>query len=527
MLGGERAAAADRGARRAAAGQAAYVPVLIEIDGPTLLAGTRGRRSRPRSTPTPWTAPGRCTTSSPRRWGSTSRRCADAGAGGLKFYGDLDLPPGDYTVRVLVRNGQTGPGRSSVASVPAGCGAQRAAAAPVLWPPSSPTPRALDRGAGGRASEEAAARSVRDRRRPFIPAARPVLPPGRGAGGARRLQPGGGAAQVRARYSTPTAGRSPAASSASPPGGAARPARSAAAGELRPAGLPPGEYLLRVTVTDPRSGRRSRARPPSWSQAAGDQPLHRGRALVRQARARQVGPRGPPLDLLGRRRRRRGSGGRAAGPGVRRRRPAARRSASTAPARRSACACWAPAPRRADRAFFAARLAEAMALRQAVLPPETTGYRLLNAEGDGVPGWTVDRFGDVLVEPGHGRRPGGRAGRGLRGARRRRSPAPPSCSPTTCRPAGPRGCRPEDEVIAGEPPAEALFTESGLAFTAELSGGQKTGFYCDQRENRRRVERLAGGRDRARPLRPHRRLRPLRPARRRRRGWSTSSPRPA
>ena len=51
----------------------------------------------------------------------------------------------------------------------------------------------------------------------------------------------------------------------------------------------------------------------------------------------------------------------------------------------------------ADRRFFAARLAEALDLRRAVVPPETTGYRLLNAEGDGVPGWTVDRFGDVLV----------------------------------------------------------------------------------------------------------------------------------
>src|SRR5258708_9269387 len=51
----------------------------------------------------------------------------------------------------------------------------------------------------------------------------------------------------------------------------------------------------------------------------------------------------------------------------------------------------------ADPAFFAARIAEALALRRSVLPPETTGYRLLHAEGDGVPGWTVDRFGDALV----------------------------------------------------------------------------------------------------------------------------------
>src|SRR5262249_7744739 len=36
--------------------------------------------------------------------------------------------------------------------------------------------------------------------------------------------------------------------------------------------------------------------------------------------------------------------------------------------------------------------------------------------------------------------------------------------------------------------------ESGLRFTAELTSGQKTGFYCDQRANRRLAERLAGGR---------------------------------
>jgi 23S rRNA (cytosine1962-C5)-methyltransferase len=52
----------------------------------------------------------------------------------------------------------------------------------------------------------------------------------------------------------------------------------------------------------------------------------------------------------------------------------------------------------------------------------------------------------------------------------------------------------EDETVAGSPPGEAVFTESGLTFTADLAAGQKTGFYCDQRENRRLAERLAAGR---------------------------------
>ncbi|HEX9944320.1 MAG TPA: class I SAM-dependent rRNA methyltransferase [Thermoanaerobaculia bacterium] len=148
----------------------------------------------------------------------------------------------------------------------------------------------------------------------------------------------------------------------------------------------------------------------------------------------------------------------------------------------------------ADRRFFAERIAEAAALRQAVLPPETTGFRLLNAEGDGVPGWTVDRFGDVLVSQ--------ITAAGLEAVREDAYAALAEAVPGTAivqsndvpvrRAEGLSFTG--DERIAGEPPAEVRFTESGLLFTAEPSGGQKTGFYCDQRENRRRAERLAGGR---------------------------------
>jgi 23S rRNA (cytosine1962-C5)-methyltransferase len=149
---------------------------------------------------------------------------------------------------------------------------------------------------------------------------------------------------------------------------------------------------------------------------------------------------------------------------------------------------------RADRAFFAARLREAMALREAVLPPATTGYRLLNAEGDGVPGWTVDRYGDVLVSQV--------SVAGLEALRGEAYAAAaellPECSvlqinalPARRAEGLPMGAA---EAIAGAPPAEAPFRESGFALSADLAGGQKTGFYCDQRENRRLAERLAGGR---------------------------------
>jgi 23S rRNA (cytosine1962-C5)-methyltransferase len=150
----------------------------------------------------------------------------------------------------------------------------------------------------------------------------------------------------------------------------------------------------------------------------------------------------------------------------------------------------------ADHSFFAARLAEAATLRSTILPPETTGYRLFNAEGDGVPGWTVDRFGSVLVSQV--------TVAGLEATAETAygalAEAQPGCDilqinalPARRAEGLPVGA---SEWIRqhGEARAEAEFTESGLRFSADLEAGQKTGFYCDQRENRRLAERLAGGR---------------------------------
>jgi 23S rRNA (cytosine1962-C5)-methyltransferase len=146
-----------------------------------------------------------------------------------------------------------------------------------------------------------------------------------------------------------------------------------------------------------------------------------------------------------------------------------------------------------DRALFRRRLEVAAALRRQVLPPATDGYRLVNAEGDELPGWTVDRFGDVLVsqitsaglerlrDEAYGALAGLEPGVTIlhlgSGAARRGE-----------------GLEAADVVVAGERPTEVRFREHGFELTAEV-GGQKTGFYCDQRENRRRVESLAGGRD--------------------------------
>lgn len=137
--------------------------------------------------------------------------------------------------------------------------------------------------------------------------------------------------------------------------------------------------------------------------------------------------------------------------------------------------------------YFAAQLSAAESWRQRLLPAATTGYRLLNAEGDGLPGWTVDRFGPVLVSQITSA-----------GLERLRVPAYEALgrlypgSPILH--LGDLAARREEglpliaETISGPLPREAAFEECGLKFVAELEGGQKTGFYCDQRDNRRLVE---------------------------------------
>jgi 23S rRNA (cytosine1962-C5)-methyltransferase len=145
-----------------------------------------------------------------------------------------------------------------------------------------------------------------------------------------------------------------------------------------------------------------------------------------------------------------------------------------------------------DRSFFAARLAQAMALRADVVGADTTGYRVLNAEGDGVPGWTIDRYGDVLAS--QITVAGLEALRGQAyGALVEVFPRASILQLNDLAARRAEGLSLTNEVVAGAPAREVEFRESGLRLLADL-GGQKTGFYCDQRENRRLVGRLAAGR---------------------------------
>lgn len=126
-------------------------------------------------------------------------------------------------------------------------------------------------------------------------------------------------------------------------------------------------------------------------------------------------------------------------------------------------------------------------------PAATNARRLVNAEGDGLPGLIADLYDDVLVLQV--------ATLGmdrlkplvldvLRGALKPRSVLERSDLPARRE----EGLPETEGLLAGEPVDRVRILENGISFWVGLAGGQKTGFYLDQRESRRLVRDSAAGR---------------------------------
>jgi 23S rRNA (cytosine1962-C5)-methyltransferase len=146
-----------------------------------------------------------------------------------------------------------------------------------------------------------------------------------------------------------------------------------------------------------------------------------------------------------------------------------------------------------DAEFIRRRVAVAAALRRIVVAGDSTAYRLINGEGDGLPGVLVDRYADVLVL------------QCLTAGADRLKPwlldallaevAPRAIverSEGSVRQA--EGLAPSASTLHGESPAEVAVRENGLDFAVVPGGGQKTGHFCDQRLNRALVRGLAADR---------------------------------
>jgi 23S rRNA (cytosine1962-C5)-methyltransferase len=137
-----------------------------------------------------------------------------------------------------------------------------------------------------------------------------------------------------------------------------------------------------------------------------------------------------------------------------------------------------------DREFFSRRLSQALSIREKLLREVTNAYRIVNGEGDFLPGLIVDRYNEFLVCQFF------TAGMDffkpliidslsslltVKGVFEK----------SEGRVRDEEGIEPSVGVLAGELPPETIsIEENGFKFVVDVRRGQKTGFFLDQRDNR-------------------------------------------
>lgn len=143
-----------------------------------------------------------------------------------------------------------------------------------------------------------------------------------------------------------------------------------------------------------------------------------------------------------------------------------------------------------DDTSVATRLARAAKLRRRLIAPEVEAYRLLHAEADGCPGWAIDRYRDILVVRTDGEAAVARLPVLLE-ALAVVSELQPYTTIVHRRSRGDAG--PVSQVLFGPTPEVIACREYAWTMEADVLQGQKTGWFVDQRENRRLIFDVAGG----------------------------------
>lgn len=144
-----------------------------------------------------------------------------------------------------------------------------------------------------------------------------------------------------------------------------------------------------------------------------------------------------------------------------------------------------------DTGFLRRRLAAALALRDALF--DRPFYRLVHAEADGMPGLIIDRYGDVLVVQSNTAlidRLETPLCDALEDLLKPRAIVLRNDSAIR----GLEGLAAEVRTARGMVDGPIAVEENGAVFEADPLGGQKTGWFFDQRDNRAFVARLARGR---------------------------------
>ncbi len=144
--------------------------------------------------------------------------------------------------------------------------------------------------------------------------------------------------------------------------------------------------------------------------------------------------------------------------------------------------------------FWDDRLRLAVELRSDLLRLEsnTDAYRVVHAEADGLPGLVVDRYGDVLSAEVFSLAMFQRS-QSLLARLSKLLGTKHTLVQVPVQTHGQEGFL-ADPVRSPELPEQVVVTEFGTKFRVRFEGGHKTGFFCDQRDNRRRLAELCSGR---------------------------------
>lgn len=142
------------------------------------------------------------------------------------------------------------------------------------------------------------------------------------------------------------------------------------------------------------------------------------------------------------------------------------------------------------RDWLAARLRRALAMRERLF--DAPFYRLVHAEADGLPGVVIDRFGDAaVIQPNAAW--ADRMLPDLADALAEVTGVSTIVMNGSGRAPGLEGLDERTEVLTGGVPAPIEVPMNGATYLADLTGGQKTGLFYDQRPNHAFAQRLSRG----------------------------------
>ena len=136
-----------------------------------------------------------------------------------------------------------------------------------------------------------------------------------------------------------------------------------------------------------------------------------------------------------------------------------------------------------DLAFFKRRIKWALSYRRKVVPPNCNAFRLIHSEADYLPGLVVDHYDGYLVlqvtTPGM-EKPKEKVLRALIETVNPKGVYEKS----TVQARSLEGLEPVEGRLYGDVPEKVFILENGIRFAVRIAGGQKPGYFLDQRENK-------------------------------------------